>query len=75
MGHADTCAHRKERKCEEAAFATRLSRYDHPDHKDLWPKYRPTILKNSFPGTEISEETLGRSEGSCAFLPVKQNAL
>lgn len=33
-----------------------------------------TTLKNSFPGTEINEETLSKSEETCAFLPVKQNA-
>lgn len=74
MGHADMCAHQKERKCEEAAFATQLSRDDYSDHKDLWPKDGTTTLKNCFPGTETNEETLGKSEGNCALLPVKQNA-
>lgn len=53
---------------------TQLSRDDYPEHKDHWPKDGPTTLKKSFPGTEINEETLGKSEGNCAFLPVKKNA-
>lgn len=32
--------------------------------KFLWPQYGLTILKNSFPGTEINEEMLGKSEGN-----------
>lgn len=49
-----------------------ISRDDHPDHKAPWPKYGPPILKNSFPGNEINEDTLGESKGNHAFLQLSK---
>lgn len=53
---------------EETVLAIWLSRDDHPDHKAIWPKYGPTIHKNSFPG----KDTLGKAEGNRAFLQLSK---
>jgi len=73
MGPADACAHKKGK--EGTALATWLPRQDHPDHKALWPKYRPIILKNSFPGNEINEEPLEESEGNHASCSSAKRAM